>query len=60
MGKPHPSHSFTMPHPTVYEFARVVRENKINLTYENLADEYFNFSQDEEVDCSSHHMRAFA
>ena len=38
VGKPHPSHPFTEPHPTVYKIARAVWKKKLS-TYEIVDDE---------------------
>ena len=52
VGKPHPSHPFTEPHPTVYEIAWADRKRTAN-GWKNQC------LQNERVDCSSHRMRAF-
>ena len=56
MGKPHPSHPFSTPHPTVYEIAPAASKK---LPTDEIWQMKNQCLQDEGVDCSSHHMRAF-
>ena len=56
MGKPHPSHPFAEPHPTVYETALAYREKFRRMKFWRMKKQGL---QDEGVDYSSHCMRAF-
>ena len=56
MGKPHPSHPFTKPHPTVYEPARTTQKNFQWMKFWQMKNQCL---QAEGIHCKSHHMRAF-
>ena len=56
MGRPHPSHSFIELHPTVCEIVHAIPKKFRGMKFWQMRNQYL---QDEEVDCSSHRMRAF-
>ena len=57
MGIPHPSHSFTEPHSTVYKHAQATRKKTFDGW--NSGGRKINVCKMKGVDCSSHRMRAF-
>jgi hypothetical protein len=60
VGKPHPRHPFTKPHPIVYEIAEPETRNpKKNLWRMQFPRVKNQCLQDEGVDCSFHRTRAF-
>ena len=57
VGRPHPNHPFKKPHPMVYETAWATHEKNFwQMRFWQMTNQCL---QDEEVDCSSHCMRAF-
>jgi hypothetical protein len=56
VGKSHPSHPFTTPHPTVYETSQTSPKKFRRMKFQQMTNECL---QDEAIDCSSSYMRAF-